>query len=265
MTVHIVGQRSYLASVLENHLHESFDVRRFAARAFSAAAVRSGDVIVNCAWDPELYAQEIRDDLSWDGAFAAIARDRGARFVMLSSRAVYANRVEPPLREDEPSGAQTVYGRNKVRVETGLQRILGSDLLIVRMGNIFGDEPAGRRTFISTAIESLRTRGEIELRMAPGTHKDFLPVDLMGRAFRSLIGLGAHGIYNVSSGIALSVHDVAEALIRGYGSGNIRITDENVGEEFRPDITKLRTHTGLSISREHLLGALENTAREHRQ
>jgi len=260
-----VGQRSYLAGVLEHRLREDFNVRHLAARDFSGTSVEPGDVIINCAWEPELYEHEIGDDLSWDGAFAEIARERDARFVMLSSRAVYPNRVDPPLREDEPSGAQTVYGRNKVKVETGLQRALGSGLLIVRLGNIFGDEPAGRRTFVSTAIDSLRTRGEVELRMAPETRKDFLPVDLLGRAFRALIGKGAHGTYNVSSGLALSVHDVAAALIRGYGDGHIRITNENVGEEFRLDTTKLRTHTGLSITREHLLRALENTAREHRQ
>lgn len=246
-------------------MRAEFHVRHLSARAFTGASVKPGDVIINCAWESALYEREIDDDLSWDGAFAAIAREQDAHFVMLSSRAVYSNRVDPPLCEDEPSGAQTAYGRNKVKVEAGLQRLLGSKLLIVRMGNIFGDEPPGRRTFVSTAVESLRSRGEIELRMAPKTRKDFLPVDLLGRAFCALIEARAQGIYNVSSGLALTVYDVAEALIRGYGDGRIRITNENVGEEFRLDITKLRTQTGLSISREQLLGALENTAREHRK
>ncbi len=265
MKVHIIGQRSYLAGVLETRLGKDFDVRRSSAHEFSAAAVRSGDVIINCAWEPDLYEKKIRDDLSWDGRFSQIAQEREAYFVMMSSRAVYANRVDPPLLEGEYCHAQTVYGRNKTTVEAGLQRIIGPRLLITRIGNVFGNESTGRRTFVSTALESLRTRGEIELRMAPETRKDFLPVCFLGNAFRALISERAHGIYNVSSGLTLTVRDVAEALVRGYGSGTIRITDWDVGEEFLLDTTKLNTHTGLSIGREDILAALERSAREHRQ
>ncbi len=270
MKVHIVGARSYLAGVLETHLRDAFPVRRVAAKDFgagdiSAGDVSAGDVIINCAWEPSLYEEKVGKELSWDGAFAAIARDRGARLVMLSTRAVYPNRVEPALREDEPTAPQSTYGKNKVRVETGLAEILGPRLLVVRMGNVFGEEPPGRRTFISTAINTLDTRQEIELRMAARTRKDFLPAGYLGKAIRELVRAETHGIYNVSSGLALPVSEVAGALIRGYGAGEIRVSNEAVGEEFRLDTTKLRECTGLSITDRELLEALEKTARDHRQ
>lgn len=265
MTVHIIGRRSYIAGILANHLAGPFALRHHAGGALESRDVASGDIIVNCVWDPELFNVPVAPDLAADGRYAEIAAQRDARYVMLSSRAVYANRVEPPLREDEIPAPRTVYGRNKAAVEAGLRARIGDRLLIMRMSNVFGREPAGRRTFISTAIKTLETRNEIELRMAPGTRKDFLPAGFLGRAAEALLDADARGIFNVSSGIALPVHDVADALMRGYGSGTARVSDEAVGEEFCLDNTKLRELTGLSLTRAELLKNLEDTARDHRQ
>lgn len=261
--VHIIGRRSYLAGILDTHMRNKLPVRRISATEFSPDAVQENDVVVNCTFSPALYDEPVTTGLSSDGKIGAIVADRGARYVMLSSRTVYSPRMDPPLTEDEQLRPMTVYGQNKATIEASLKEILGERLLILRIGNVFGGEPPGRRTFVSTAIASLMECGIIELNLAPATHKDFIPASFVGQAAAELVRANASGVYNVSSGIPLTVGEVADALIKGFGSGDVRITSDDIGEEFLLDTAKLRSHTNLSITRNNLLNDLENTAREY--
>lgn len=262
MTIHIIGQRSYLAGVLEARLRADFTVRRFAAADFVPSALAADDTVINCAFDPALYHEAVASDLSWDGRIATAAAQQAARYVMLSSRAVYTPRADPPLAESETPAPATMYGRNKARIETALQAMLGDRLLILRLANVFGGEPPGRATFVSTALGTLVARGEIELRMASGTRKDFLPAYVLGRAAATLVSSRAEGIFNIGSGIALPVSQAAEALIRGFGRGEVRITSTRVGEEFLLDTARLRSCGGPSVTVDDLLEELEQAGRE---
>jgi len=199
--------------------------------------------------------------MGFDGTVAAIVQRAGARYVMISSRAVYQTRLDPPLREAEPVAPSTVYGRNKAKIESGLCKMLGERLMILRPANVFGAEPAGRRTFVSTALGSLTRTNTIELDIAARTRKDFVPAWFVGKAAATLIERRSRGIFNIGSGTALEIGRIANALISGYGQGQLHQTGERVGEEFRLDIAKLHEQTGLSLAADAVLLEMEAVGR----
>src|SRR3954452_25254713 len=163
MSIFIIGRRSYVGSVLVQHFAPHYSARLIGLAEFNKIRIDSSDVIINCAFSPDWYHKRIPDDLGFDGVASAIARRNGARYVMISSRSVYETRIEPPLSESEPVAPVNVYGRNKAAIELGLSRVLGTRLLILRLANLFGDEPIARRTFISTALNSLVENNTVEL------------------------------------------------------------------------------------------------------
>jgi nucleoside-diphosphate-sugar epimerase len=265
MSVFIVGRHSYLGGVLLKYLGPHHSAQGINLAEVAEIPIAAEDVIVNCAFSPDWYHTDVPGDLGFDGTVAAVARRSGARYVMISSRAVYPSRLEPPLCEDEPVAPATVYGKNKAKIEAGLRQILGERLLVLRLANVFGAEPVGRRTFVSTALRSLVRDGTIELDIAPSTRKDFVPSSFVGQAAASLIARGADGIINVGSGIALPLDQVASALIRGYGNGSTRVTGTMPGEEFRLDVSRLRQRTEMSLTAQSVLLELETVARDCKQ
>jgi nucleoside-diphosphate-sugar epimerase len=261
MSIIVIGRRSYLGGILSKYLAEHEFTQSVSLAEFVQMPIRGTDVIINCAFSPAWYLGDLPEDLGFDGTAAAIVQRAGARYVMISSRAVYQTRLDPPLREAEPVAPSTVYGRNKAKIESGLSKMLGERLMILRPANVFGAEPAGRRTFVSTAFGSLTRTNTIELDIAARTRKDFVPAWFVGKAAATLIERRSRGIFNIGSGTALEIGRIANALISGYGQGQLHQTGERVGEEFRLDIAKLHEQTGLSLAADAVLLEMEAVGR----
>jgi len=258
--IFIVGKTSYLGTKLRETLGKSFEVLHLAYPELDHLRADSSDVIINCCFDPDHFLEPLNGGLGLEAQPLFLARDSGARYVMLSSRAVYPTGLSPPLTEKSPCSPTTVYGRNKLDMEAGVSGILGDQALVLRLANVFGEEPPGRHTFVSTALASLRDSGVINIAMAPETRKDFVPVAFVGHALAALLNENAGGIFNIGSGHAISVKAVAAALIRGYGRGDIRVSRQTRGESFCLDNERLNRHTGLAIGEEEILEHFEKAA-----
>ncbi len=258
--IFIVGKSSYLGNAVGRVLEKSFAVWHLAYSDIGSLQVQARDVIVNCCFDPDHFSKPLNGDLGLESKPLVLAQNSGARYVMLSSRAVYPTGLSPPLTESSPCSPTTVYGRNKLDMEAGVSGILGDRALVLRLANVFGDEPPGRHTFVSTALASLRDQGVIDIAMAPDTRKDFVPVAFVGRALVALLNEGVGGVFNIGSGHAISVKAVADALIRGYGRGDACFSSQTPGESFCLSIERLSGHTGLAISKEEVIEHFEKAA-----
>lgn len=263
--IFVVGPGRYLGPQIARHLSERWRVNELSLDALAGASLTDRDVVINGSFEPALYASNYQPSLDRDRTASDAVCGSCARYVMLSSRAVYPSRLDPPLDERERPSPSSVYGSNKCRIEAALQQVLGDRLLILRLGNVFGQEPIGRRTFVSSALASLGASGQIKLDISGDTHKDFVPLSFVVRAIAALLRNGESGIFNIGSGSALPIRTVAEALVRGFGKGEIALLGEaRKGEEFCLDITKLRERTGLTIEADEVISQLERTARELR-
>lgn len=259
----ITGRTSYLGRSLADMLSRHLPVRLIGLTDLAAQEISADDIVINAAFRIKDYREDMTDGFGCDDAASSIAERLGARYIMLSTRAVYESRLAPPLSEENEPAPSTAYGRNKARIERELQQRLGERLLILRLSNVFGRERAGRRTFISTATDSLAKRDVVELDISAETRKDFVPIDFVGEALLVLVRQHAHGIYNVASGIALPIGTVAQALIDGWGKGRLIVTSARIGEQFALSIEKLKTTTGLSLTDSDVLDSLRKAAHDH--
>ena len=259
----ITGSTSYIGQIVADILTPQMPVRLIKLSELAGQSIEEDDIILNAAFRPQDYQTPLEEGFGCDEIASNTASHSGARYIMLSTRAVYPTRLNPPLREDEPTNPPSIYGLNKVRIEQKLRERLGDRLLVLRLSNVFGRESRGRRTFISTALTSLATRNIVELDINPQTRTDFVPIDFVAEAILALIRHQAHGTYNVASGSALPIGAVAEALIEGWKSGQVIVTSEQLGDQFELSTQKLTSLTGLSLSCEDVLEYLRKAAHDH--
>lgn len=177
----------------------------------------------------------------------AARRAGAARVVVVSSADVYG-RVEPadlPVNEAAAMRPVTPYGASKAAAEmvcmqAGLGR--GLDVIRVRAFNHLGPGQSDR--FVAAALASRiaaneRTGAE-EVRVGNlQARRDFTDVRDVVRAYRQLAERGAPGeAYNVCSGTARRIYELAEALIARAGHP-MRLTAH--GELLRPvDVAEVR-------------------------
>ena len=200
---------------------------------------------MNCARHPDSSGDDYDfDRLDLD---LALARRIGAEkipMIMLSSRKVY----EPgdrPLDEEAPLGPGDAYGRNKLKAEEEVRRILGERLTILRLANIFGDERIeGRRSFLALTLNRLAEQQQIRYDMSPFVERDFLPVDILAGLLARIVHEPPGGIMNIGSGISLPTGRIALWIMEGYGGGELLIDSFEEKDRFVLDISRLKERYG---------------------
>lgn len=180
----------------------------------------------------------------------------GSRVLVVGSAMVYAA-SDRPLTEDSPLAPDSPYAVSKMAQEQLALRSTiedGLEVLVTRSFNHTG----ARQTPSFVAASVARQLALIERGAHPpvlrlgnlDTRRDLSDVRDIVSAYEMLMHAGVPGeIYNVASGVAHSIRDIVEGLIRTAG---IDVTIETDPERLRPsdkpvligDASKLRAHTG---------------------
>ncbi len=241
----LVGKSSYLAGSL-TELPGDWSYLSHHDIDESADLLKSADIVINCALNPALRnaAYDVRHDV--DHAIAGMIGPR-TFYTMLSSRMVYGEGATGPVpfAETDDCNPSNAYGKNKLAIEQGLNALIGPDRLIVlRLGNIFGFE-LDRPTFLGCALTSLKNTGKLHFDLAPESVRDFLPAANLGEIMRKVVAKPVAGIYNIGSGVPLSIADITSWLIEGYGKGEVIYTDTSAKGQFILDVRKSARTYGL--------------------
>ncbi len=185
------------------------------------------------------------------------AREAGAtRVVAVSSADVYGKAApeEMPLTEDSPLRPASPYAASKVAADyLGLQAWLGHGLEVMRVRAFNHLGPGQADGFMASALASRIARAERDggevLRVGDLTaRRDHTDVRDVVRAYRALAVDGTPGeAYNVCSGHAVAVQDVADALL---ARANTDLRFEVDPELLRPvDVPVLRgSHAKLTAA-----------------
>lgn len=199
------------------------------------------DVIVNCAFHPDLKSQGYSPVKDIDFLLAGYALHSNAHYIMLSSRAVYGDAPDDlMLNEDIPPKPANIYGQNKLVSEQALAELFPPErLTILRNGNIFGSE-YGRSTFFGLMLTSLIDKGVLQFNIAPTAVRDFLSAKKWAQDIVKIAGAPKSGIYNLGSGHGITTQDLAEMLIKHHGGGEIEYTDHLYNGQFILDMAKTR-------------------------
>ena len=209
--------------------------------------------IVHAGRDPRIGTLEYRleDDIEYE--IAKVARERRLKFIMLSSRKVYGSQPSP-IHEEAACEPIDDYGAQKLAMEQRLTGLLGEELTILRLSNVFGYE-SGRKTFMGMMLDGLLSRGEIQFNMSPQTARDFIPIDSTARAILAIAANPPGGVFNIGSGLPILTGDLAEAVIRGFGAGILKTTDDRIRDAFNLDTSRMLTQTGVQVTKHQVLEA----------
>jgi dTDP-4-dehydrorhamnose reductase/UDP-glucose 4-epimerase len=248
----IVGKNSFLA---RRFLSSVSAPKRYLAvshkQAFDSAIYRKIGCVINFAIHPAYRDQPYAAEWDIDARIAEIvarSAPESVRYVMLSSRAVYAPEVAMGAREDITGEAFSIYGRNKRITERRLDEILGERASPLRISNVIGDEQGtGRRTFMAQTLDRLVAHKEVVLDISPEVCRDFLPDHHFTRILEAVCEDPPPGPMNVGSGLPIPVGSIAHWIIDGYGVGMLRVTNHRRYDEFRLDVGKLRARYGFGI------------------
>ncbi|MBI5706084.1 MAG: sugar nucleotide-binding protein [Armatimonadetes bacterium] len=210
--------------------------------------------LVNFALDPVYRREAYSPDHDIDLRLAERAAGTGIHYVMLSSRKAYAGSSQWGAKESDPTGGVDAYGVNKSITEKALRGLLGlENLAILRVANLMGYEfGEGRRSFMGMVLGSLKERGFVSYDMSPLVRRDFVTDDFFGEVLDRCLSGRIVGTYNVGSGVPLMAGEIALWIIEGFGSGELRITNPRVADEFVLDVSRLESDFGLKQTREDL-------------
>jgi GDP-4-dehydro-6-deoxy-D-mannose reductase len=155
----------------------------------------------------------------------------GPTVLLVCSAEVYG-RVEEadlPLTEESPLRPVSPYAASKVAAEfLGLQAYLAHGLPVVRVRAFNhigpGQAPAFVVSSLARQIAEVRLRGGGVVKVGNlASRRDFTDVRDVVRAYRLLVERGEPGeVYNVCSGRAVAVEEVASQLI-GLAGGDVRL------------------------------------------
>lgn len=181
-----------------------------------------------------------------------------ARVLLISSSEVYgkAEGEDLPLSEGAPLKPVTPYAASKVAAEfLGLQAYLGHGLAVVRVRPFNHVGPGQQQSF---AVPGLAARIKAALDSGARTipvgnlepRRDFTDVRDVVAAYRLLVLHGEPGeVYNVSSGVDVSIAEIASALVRLAGAQVELVVDPDLVRAvdlpvISGDSTRLRLATG---------------------
>lgn len=261
----IVGQSSYIGQNLYLELQQNSRCLICSFDDFFKIDLDNVSIVINCCFDRRLVHTKYETDLDLDLKIARhiLETQKDITYVMSSSRAVYKQQANPSLTETDQVIPSSLYGQNKLRIEKELQRIMPR-LLILRMSNVFGKQKLDRQTFASFALNSLKKSGVITLDISPHIVKDFVPINFVCKAVEKLLLMGKTGVYNIGSGVGVSVGDFVNTIIQSFGTGKVEQIDLKAGEEFILNIDKLKRTTQLQISKEDVLTSLKEWVEEYK-
>lgn len=132
----------------------------------SALAVLQPVVIVNCAAYTNVDGCEsdsltaFRVNGEGPGVLAGAARDLGATLVHISTDYVFSGEGHTPLREEDPTGPRSVYGRSKLQGEAAIAASGLERYFILRTSWLYGP---GGKNFVETMVRLAGERDELRV------------------------------------------------------------------------------------------------------
>jgi dTDP-4-dehydrorhamnose reductase len=227
MRILITGANGILGRALSSRLsngHSLFLWGRDEADLTDEARVRAAakgiefDVVVHaaamtdvdrCESEPDFAMAANRDATRFVGA---LARERGATLVYVSTDYVFNGTKGTPYLEEDPTAPMNAYGRSKLAGEEAALAS-GAPCLVTRTSWLFGP---GGRNFVDTIAGKL-SRGEAlevvdDQRGSPTYAPD------LAYAIEILLRRGAHGRVHVTNSGETTWHGLAVEIARYLGS-----------------------------------------------
>jgi dTDP-4-dehydrorhamnose reductase len=187
-----------------------------------AAAMTDVD---RCESEPDLAFRANRDATRHVGA---LAKERGATLVYVSSDYVFDGTKTSPYLEEDPTGPRSVYGRSKLAGEEAAAAS-GAPYLVVRTSWLYG---AGGKNFVDTIAGKLAQGAPLRVvddqRGSPTYARD------LAHAIEILLRRGAQGIVHATNSGQTTWYGFAREIASALGMADASIAPVTTEEFPRP-------------------------------
>jgi dTDP-4-dehydrorhamnose reductase len=155
------------------------------------------------------------------GLVAEACRKAGAQLVHVSTDYVFDGQGSRPLRESDPTGPRSVYGRTKLEGERCVTAAL-PDAIVARTAWVFGPGRNFVRTILGLAARHVAGQGA-GLRVVADQRGSPTYADDLAAALIELVEAGGTGLYHVANAGVATWWDVARAAIDEWGHPELAI------------------------------------------
>ena len=258
MKILVVGENSFLAKdfiKVANNFYKY--VVTFCSHKNIPKEFDDYDYVINFSFNPRLY--KLKYDIAYDQDYKiakCILKSRRTKLLIISSRQVYGIHKKLYVFKEKDLNLNhkiSNYGLNKINCENSVKKILFDQnrLIICRSSNIFGSKVGGKN-FTGIALNTLLKSNVIRLNSNKDVVKDFLPIEKHSLILCSLIENNVSGTFNVGSGAKITLGDLCNSFILGYGSGKI-LDEEIIDDQFMLDTSKIQQFINFEISKNTVL------------
>lgn len=259
MVALVTGAGGFLGSYVAQHLEAVGMTVERAGRprveipspAFDALVGRSApSLVVHCATPSSVGAsvEHPAEDLYGSATVLSAlldrleALERAPRIVFVGSAAVYGQPSKLPVDEEHPRAPLSPYGRHRAMCED-LLREREARAVVLRVFSAYGE--GLRRQVLWDICRKAVESGRIELAGSGEETRDFVHARDVAAA---IAAVAAHASfegesYNVGTGTATSIHDVAMLLAADLGNVPVSFNgDRRLGDpdRWQADVSRLR-------------------------
>ncbi len=176
--------------------------------------------IINCAAYTAVDRAETEKDLAFQvnaeavGVMAAICKERGIRFIHISTDYVFDGTAHQPYKEEDITNPQNVYGASKLKGEQEALQF-NPDSLIIRTSWVYSEYG---KNFVKTMIRLMGEKGSVSV-VNDQVGSPTYAYDLADAILQIIAsGKWAPGIYHYCNDGVISWYDFAKEIRQQTGS-----------------------------------------------
>ena len=212
----LVGRNSFLSQNFSSFLRKkkikylSISYNKFIK--LSHERLKDYEAILNFSTNNDFVRKKYAVKNDFDLKIAKMIKKTNIRFISFSTSKVYKS--APNLKEESLKKPLTNYGKNKLKSENEIKKIL-SNFVILRVSNIIGRNlKKNKRKVTMTFFDIIRTNLKKNKIIIPKNNffKDFIFIEDFCIVLHKILFKKIKGIYNLSSGRKTYLHSIAKMI-----------------------------------------------------
>lgn len=210
----LVGKNSFIATSIYKILYNKSDITKLSFSSLKNKKKKyfiKFDFIINCSINQNYIKNKYKKNNDIDLYLANKIESSNCKYIFISTRKVYSPKYN--IKETNKTKPIDQYGKNKLKTENNLYKILTDKLLVVRASNIIGLKMMNKRkahtTFLDYFCKNIFQNKIIDHK---NVYKDFLSINQFVKILFLLMKKNVSGVINVSLGKKVYLKDITKWL-----------------------------------------------------
>ncbi len=204
LKIFLIGYKSFLQQNLYEYLKKKYLVKKIRFENFKKYKIRDNDTIINFSYNKNFFSKKYNITNDRNYYLAKLLKNTKSNFILISTRQIY----KPKINVTENSVIKPInnYAKNCLYSEKICKKVLGNNLLILRLANVIGFEIGKKKkpSLMSSIITGIKKK-KIIFDNNFYIYKDLLPVELFCVLLEKLIKSNQKGTLNLGSGIPIKI------------------------------------------------------------